>query len=194
MMNITTPNPSKSLKDFKNYLQERHINFVFQGQMSQDMLALVAAKMRKNEPDLLISKRLFAIVIELAQNIHHYSTERAYCQHDKREVGCGLIMIEKMPTRYYITAGNWVNPENKEIIQNKCDKVNIIKKEDLREYYKQQRRVIRKNHSGGNIGFVDLIRKSGSPLQIQFFEDESKADSLFYTIRVCIKKNYRKQA
>jgi hypothetical protein len=62
------------------------MSLAFQGIISQDILSLVGTTLRKKPNSEIVSKRLFSIVVEMAQNIYHYSASRAYSEKDKKEI------------------------------------------------------------------------------------------------------------
>ncbi|MCS7004427.1 MAG: SiaB family protein kinase [Cytophagales bacterium] len=177
-----------SVKDFKNGLVDHNIHMVFTGMFSQDVLSLIGLNLRKNPNSEVISKRLFALVVEMSQNILHYSAEREYSAKDKAYVGVGVISIGEDDEFYLVRSGNLVDNKSAKEMKERAEFINSLSEEELKEYYKAQRKMPqREGKPGANLGFIDMRRKSGYPLEV-YFEPVDDQHS-FYVLSVKVKKN-----
>jgi hypothetical protein len=181
--------------DFKIYrfikeeLEPNKVKLALRGVMSQDVLTIAGLTIRNSIKDPMLSKRVFGIVIELAQNIHHYSDEKEYCEERARMVGCGIIAVSEGSDHYFISSGNKVLLEKGNVVREKIQKVNSLTDEELKLWYKELRRMQRTDTvGGGNVGFVDLARKSENKLRVDFFETE-EADKHFFVLGITIRKD-----
>lgn len=158
--------------------------------MTQDVLALVGLTLRNAEKNRILSRRLFSVAVEMAQNIYHYSAEREYVAVENGDVGCGIIVITQNEELYRVTSGNLILREKEETITERCQYINSLSREALRAYHRQQRRIHARldSTSGANIGLIELVRRSGHPLEIHFFDAEESEDQRFFTMSVTLKK------
>lgn len=166
-------------------LAHKDVILMYQGAMSQTILATMARRLREAEKDYLLSKRIFAITIELGQNINHYSEKRELSLADSREVGYGMFVVQKTETHYIFTAANKIKTSKIEKMKKHCEYINSLNPKDLRVFYRSQRRAVRNDgHYGGNIGFIEMVRKSNSPLQVEFITSEKNKELTYFSIQV----------
>lgn len=171
--------------DLYTSLAHRDIILIYQGAMSQTILATMAKQLRETEENYLLSKRLFAIMIELGQNINHYSEKREYSLVDKREVGYGMFVVQKTETHYIFTASNKITSSKIDKMKTHCEYINSLNPKDLRVFYRSQRRSTRQDgYYGGNIGFIEMVRKSNNPLQTEFTLSEKNEELAYFSIQV----------
>ncbi len=176
-----------SVKTFKDLLFANRISLAFHGLFSQDVLTLIGHSMKKTPDDQLLSKRLFGIVIELAQNIHHYSAQKVYSEKDKRDIGIGIVAIGETDDYHIISSGNYIVNSEVEVIRTRSEYINGLDAEALKEYYKEQRKAPqRANKPGANLGFIEMVRKSGNPIDVIIKDYDDKMS--FFTLTVKINK------
>jgi uncharacterized protein DUF6272 len=170
----TTDNSAlgKSLLDYYKELDKSKIILLFKGALSQNTLVRIGELIRlpaEEEGEDTYSKRLFAIMVEMAQNILFYSQEREISPITGVNVGVGIVLVQQMPASYQIVCGNIVGEEQKERLQIQCAKINKMNQEELREYYGQQRReMVHENSKGAGLGLIDIARKTKTPLAYDF--------------------------
>lgn len=179
---------------FSNYgfyagFKENKLSLAFQGMISQDLLSLIGLSLRRKNDNEMVAKRLFGLVIELAQNIYHYSTEKAYSEKDKKEVGVGIIAIGETDEHYVVCSGNRMDSRKIIPITERCDYINNLDDDGLRQYYKEQRRNPSVEDSkGAGLGLIDMVRRSGNKL-IYVINDGGEQFA-FLTLCVRINKNF----
>ncbi|MEA1973319.1 MAG: DUF6272 family protein, partial [Candidatus Cloacimonadota bacterium] len=81
----------------------------FKGNFTSEMLHEMAHSLKEHLASLEkknISRKIFAIFIELAQNIYHYSSEKI--DIDDKTMGDGIIHIYKDDGNYIIQSGNTI--------------------------------------------------------------------------------------
>jgi hypothetical protein len=179
----------KIYRFIKDELEPNRVKLAIRGVMSQDVLTIAGLTIRNSISDPMLSKRVFGIVIELAQNIHHYADEKEFCEERQRPVGCGIIAVSETDNSYFISSGNKIFANKEPILRQKIEKVNSLSEEELKSLYKELRRMLRTDTvGGGNVGFVDLARKSENKLAVDFFETE-ESDKLFFVLGITIFKN-----
>ncbi len=173
---------------FYSKLKKHKINLACQGMVSQDLLNLIALSLKRKAVDNeFVARRLFGVVVELAQNIYHYSAEKAYSEKDKCEVGVGIITVGEAADSYMVSSGNMIENRKAAGIKERIEYINKLDEEQLKTYYKEQRRLPKPEESkGANLGFIDLARRSNNPLKYTITQVSEQHS--FFTLSIKIKK------
>lgn len=131
-----------------------------------------------------VSKKIFKIFIELAQNIAFYSDE--FSKLDK-EVGVGILVIRESDEKFFLHSGNKVKSEDVFPILDKCEVINSLDREGLRAYKREQRNLPRGIKGGAHIGLIQVALTSANPLDIKVtpINDEYS----FFSVTVVVDKN-----
>lgn len=167
-----------------------NVVLAFEGAISQSILVglaeMIKEKLSVESFQSKISKKIFSIFIELAQNIHHYSIEKVQVAEGK-SVGKGIIIVQENENEYLVSSGNLMKSENSKPILDKCNLINSLKPEELKSFYKQQVKIPRAfDNDGGGIGLIDVARKSNSKLDVQIKNVDE--ESSFFILSVKINK------
>jgi Family of unknown function (DUF6272) len=170
-----------SLLDYYKGINKSKIILLFKGAMSQNTLVRIGDLIRLPSEEVgadVYSKRLFAIMVEMAQNILFYSQEREISPATGVNVGVGIILVQQMPAVYQIICGNKVSQEQKDRLETQCTKINGMSQEDLRDYYSQQRRkMVQEGSKGAGLGLIDIAKRSKNPLVFDF---QTMADNQYF--------------
>ncbi len=164
----------------------------FKGAMSQDALVEIGDVVRltrhqRPEPEPQQIKKLFAIMVEMAQNILTYSSERQFMSELGRDVGIGMIMLLKRNEAFMLRCGNCVLNEQVEAIRQKCEYINTLDKDELRRYYTQElKKAAEPGSNRAGLGLIDIARRSGRPLDYAFHP--VKDDCSFFTLSVTLNR------
>ncbi|EMO76000.1 SiaB family protein kinase [Leptospira kirschneri] len=173
---------NKSLDLFKQYRDTYDYQFIvsFKGRLSQEVLTEFGSMIRTSLSAESKIKKIFAVFIELAQNMLHYSAERKSLE-DGRETGVGIIMVNEKSVGYNVSAGNLVLNEKIESLKMKCEKINSMSRDELKTYYQKQLRSNRPEDSkGAGVGLIDIARKSDGPLSFNISPIDDKHS--FFTL------------
>ncbi len=179
-----------SIKKFNDLLELDNLIFIYKGVVSQDILAIIAKNIRDDsEESFIISKRLFSIIIEIAHNIHHYSSKKEYSRKENKNIGNGIIAISNLEDYYLIHAGNYVSIQNAEWLINECTHINSLNQEELKNYYKKciNEGCFNNEKEGGSIGLIDIKKKSGNTLESHIIKPDN--DNYFFSLIVKVQKN-----
>lgn len=180
-----------SLRDFYTKFKQNKVSLAFQGMISQDLLSLIGLSLRRKPDNEVLAKRLFGMVVELAQNIYHYSAEKSYSEKDKKNVGVGIIAIGEADDYYLVCSGNMVDLSKTNAILTRANFINGLDKEGLRKFYSEQRRMPRREGTpGANIGLIEMVRKSGNPLICEVEPVDDKWGYLILSVRVSKELQY----
>lgn len=184
-----------SLKDFKNNLKDQRISLVFSGMFSQQMLSLLGMSLRRVPNSETVARRLFSLIIEMTQNIRHYSAQKVFSEQDGREIGIGIIGVGESSKHHIVSSGNYARPRDVDNIRARCEQVNAIAEDSraLRDLYKEVRsqnwRIdeFGNQKPGANLGFIDMVRKSKNPLDYSIVQPKGE-EYAFFVLTVKIDK------
>lgn len=174
-----------STYQFYKQLRMHHFSLVAQGIISQDILSLIALSLKRRPDNEVVARRLFAIVVEMSQNIFHYSAIKEFSAKDGREIGVGIVGVGESDTHYIVASGNVAHAERADFIARQCDYINTLDADELRQYYREQRRQpVREGSVGGSIGLIEIVRKSGSPIHYEIIPLEDGNVFIIFVARV----------
>lgn len=178
---------NKGLIDLYSTMNDQDIIVYYKGPFDDVILAEIGNKIRKKAFDSpKAGKRLFAVFMELAQNISLYSYEKNRLE-SVGKWGVGTLVVYETPTAYVLTSGNMVKNDVLEQIRKKCEEINTLDRESLREMKRKYRTAeLDSDHKGGNIGLIQVALKSDAPLDIDARQIDD--DRSFFTISVSIFK------
>ena len=175
-------------KDFNlfeyNDLFSKEIQISYKGPFDKHVLSVIGNYIKtiigKNIP---ISKKIFKIFIELAQNISFYSAEVSRID---RDTGVGILVIRENEDKIFLHAGNSVESEDVFPILDKCEVINSLDREGLRKYKREQRNLPRGIKGGAHIGLIQVALTSANPLDIKVtpIDDEYS----FFSVTVTVEK------
>ena len=181
----------KSLYEFKQDLDKKGIFLSFSGPISQDLVVEIGAtlkqKMLIEEASKTTMLKVFTMVIENAQNIIHYSAEK-YARlgyEEGSQLSFGIITVVHENGHYFVLCGNMIENSRVEKLKSKLDRIKTMNKEELNQYYKEQRRQeTDKDSRGGGLGFIEMARKATMPIEYNFKLIDEKLS--FFSLRVFI--------
>lgn len=172
-----------TLFNYFSDMNKQEIILTFKGTISQEILADVGISLRSKLDSYTISKRTFAIFVELAQNIYHHSAQKEYSTVKGRTAGVGVILIQNQKDNLVLSSGNLIENFKVEGLIERCDYINTLDDNELKDYYVKQR----KRPTGGvgaNIGLIDMARRSGNPLEYQVVKIDDENSFFALSIKV----------
>ncbi len=164
------------LNDFGAYI------FGFVGDVDKiDIDNMITFAERILADNLRLKKRLINILVESAQNLKFYHC-RACDSTESREV---FIIAQKRTDKLLFQAGNYILKSDIDGIESRIKMVNTIPKEDLGNLYRSVLDYGSVSNSGGaGLGFIDIARKSDSPLTYTL--DKIDDNTYFFTLEISI--------
>lgn len=161
---------SYSLFEHYQIMEEQNIVLSFKGEISNKTLVSLAEMLKKlfsfGDKKERITKRLFSIFIEFSQNIALYSARRVSI--DGKEVGTGIIVIERNKGFYRVNSGNLIENSALDPLVSKIRHINKLDKAGLKKFYNECLKSPRETgKKGGGIGLIVIARKSESPINIK---------------------------
>jgi len=181
---------TNKIEILNNILNERYNKFetiyTYEGIFDKDIISLFSKKISlvtKYYPRS--QKRLFPVFIELAQNISYYSESR-YLIGDEKETGVGALLIGETQDYFYFLVGNEIGQKPLDVLSKKCEIINSLEREELREYKRQQRNLIPGTNGGAHIGLIMVSLTTKRPLNMKIYEFQK--NKYYFTILVEVEK------
>ncbi len=142
---------------------------MFKGLLTQDILVVLAEMLANNlstDPRQKTTKKMFSIFVELAQNIHRYSSERIVT--DGIDVGAGIILVNEFHDYYTIISGNIVENDVYQGLKAKIDMLNQLDKQGLKDLRKERLKQKRESSDkGAGVGLIDIARKASKKIDLK---------------------------
>jgi len=160
----------------KDKLDLNGIFFCFSGPISHELVteigSILEQKMGIEDTKKSTLLRVFSMVVEKAQNIIRYSDEMILKDNLKGKAEVlrgGIIAIGYENSHYYVLSGNIIKNSRVQHLREKLVKLQQMDKEELKEYYKKQRKTGPDKYSkGAGLGFIDMAKKSSGPIEFNF--------------------------
>lgn len=174
------------LYELRETYNRENILLCFNGPFSQGLIEEIGLALRRHLQSESVTSSasidVFAVYIELAQNIREYSLTQNY---NDAQASATIIVGRNQEGRYEVSAGNVVEPDDAGKLFERIQELASLDKAQLKAAYKMQLRKPRNENEGAGLGLIDLARKASMPIScgIQPIETEQKA---FVSIRVVI--------
>ena len=176
MQKIDIYDQYKNTKDSKTM-------FCFKGMISAPLLLELGELVKKFLESHSKLRKIFAVFIELAQNIYYYSEEKMFDVHTGKDGGSGIITLIDQDNKFYLKSGNLILNQNIEKVKNKFDYVNSLSKEELKVLYQQEIKKERPVDSkGAGLGFIDISRKCDSKIIYEIDKIDDKFSFLIISV------------
>lgn len=159
----------------------------FVGPFTQDLIAEMGSSLREslveegNSSSLAV--KIFAVVVELSQNILHYSSERGEAGSAQSGSRIGVLVVGKKDDSYFVLSGNLVPNEKKQKLTEYLGYLNSLDKKELRKLYSERRRRGPDSDSkGAGLGFIEMARKASQPLDFDCHDVDDR--NSFFSIKI----------
>ncbi len=126
---------------------------------------------------------VFAVYIEMTQNIRHYANLKGYGEH---EAAATVAIARNEDGHYVVSAGNLVERDDGQSLVRSIQAIANLDKAALKAAYKEQLRRPRDSGcaSGAGLGLLDIARKSSEPLAASLKEQPD--GRAFFSLRAVI--------
>ena len=172
--------------DFYKTMKTHEIKIVYEGvvthQIIKAFIALSEAQMEQTAESAKFQRIVFHVMVECLQNISKHADP---IEDDETEKSRGIFLVSSRPDMYCITTGNVLLTDNVKELKSLLDMVNTLNRDELTELYKQQMKEGRLSEKGGaGLGFIDIGRKTGNPLDYHFLPVSDKYSFFVLTTKV----------
>jgi hypothetical protein len=177
------PFHGKAVSQLERLMDENNVYLIWSGHITPDVgkevLSFTETKLSEEEIESNLRKRVFSILVEILENVAKYSPGR----DAEEKYGMPVAMIRMEDKVYSLTTGNLILNSKVDHLREKLDYINEYDRVGLKELFRKSLsdQTITSD-STGNMGLIDMARKSGSKLMYQF----EKMNDLYsyYTLTV----------
>lgn len=176
--------------DLYDSMERKNIMLSFKGELTTDLLTsilqIVENKLDRFGESAKVKKRMFNILVECLQNLHHHiESPPAESGDDTPSV---VVMIAKNVTGYSVLTGNFVLANNADTLKQRLEEINSMTKEEVKALYKSVLADGQMSEKGGGgLGMIDIARKSGEKLEYGFVPFGN--GSSFFSLNVKVKQD-----
>jgi hypothetical protein len=172
--------------EYHTQLAQDDVLLSYKGPLTDVLLAEFSHEIRRKlqEEDPKVGKKVFAIFMELAQNVLYYSKEANMFGNNRDKVG--TLVIVNTGDSYQLMTGNLVYKKIVPELIEKCETINALDRDALREYKRELRNAPKSEESkGAGIGLVQVALTSGNRIEMRVKEYAN--EYAFYVIVVNVK-------
>jgi len=175
----------KSVSQLERLMSENNVYLIWSGHISPDVekevLSFTETKLSEEEIESNLKRRVFSILVEILDNVAKFSPGR----EAEEQFGMPVAMIRLIDKEYVLTTGNLILNEKVENLKEKLEIINQNDKVGLKELFRKSLSGQTINSdSTGNMGLIDMARKSGSKLIYQFEKINDLYSYYTLTVRV----------
>ncbi len=157
--------------DLYDSMERKNIMLSFKGDMSCELLTsilqIVENKLDRFGESTKVKKRMFSILVECMQNLHHHIHD--VVPDEMGETPSVIVMVAKNVTGYSVITGNFVRNRQVEELKRKLEEINAMSKEEVKELYKTSLATGGLTEKGGGgLGMIDIARRSGRKIGFGF--------------------------
>lgn len=174
----------KYIFDLHQTMLDHNLILVYEGEFTQEItksvLAMAERNMDSSGEESSIKRKVFNVMVECLQNIVKHA-EDIEANH------AAIFMIGKRDNEYIIVSGNPIENEHIDGLKSKLENINGLDKDGLKALYKDIIKNTEISDKGGaGLGFVDMARKSGNPLEFDFLDMDDK--NKFFCLKTTISR------
>ena len=150
-------------------MAENNIYLIWSGHITPDVgkevLSFTETKLTEEDIKSNLKRRVFSILVEIIENVAKFSPGR----EPEEKYGMPIAMIRFENNTYLMSTGNLIPNDKVDHLKEKLDIINQSDKTGLNELFKKSlSRQDGNSESTGNMGLIEMARKSGSKLNYQF--------------------------
>jgi hypothetical protein len=175
----------KAVAQLEKLMAENNVYLIWSGHFSSDVgkevLSFTETKLSEEDVDSGVRRKVFSILVETLENVSKYSPGL----DPEEKYGMPVAMIKLTGGIYFVTTGNLIQNDKVAQLKDKLDTINNSDKAGLKELFKKallEQRI--DSESTGNMGLLEMARKSGNKLDYQF--DKVNDQYSYYTLTIKI--------
>jgi hypothetical protein len=183
---------SFSLNECFENMNEGNVILSYKGSISAELitsvLGLIELKLDNTDEKPNIKKRIYNVLVESLQNLFHHIDEPDESLRNELGQRFGVFVISKVSNGYLISTGNLIKSEKKEELKSRIDKINMLSKDEIKEYYKfilNNQKFSEKG--GGGLGLIDIAKRTSRKLDYSFTKLNNTFD--FFNLKIFISNN-----
>ena len=174
-----------AISELENMMAENNIYLIWSGHISpnigKEFLTFTETKMAEDDVEENLRRRVFSVLMEILQNVSSYSPG---VEAEKKN-GMSVTMLRLKDGAYTLSSGNLILNDNVNELKEKIEIINRFDEDGLKEFFRTSLSgQTTQTDSTGNMGLIDMARKSGSKLEYQFEKINDLYSYYLLTVRV----------
>jgi hypothetical protein len=181
------PFSGKAVAELERLMAENNIYLMWSGHITPDVgkevISFTETKLDEDDTESNIRRRVFSILVEILENVAKHTPGREAAE----KYGMPVAMIRFVNNTYFLSTGNLIANENVDRLKEKLETINQYDRSGLKELF-------RKSLSGqsvatvstGNMGLIEIARKSGRKLAYEF--EKINDQYSYYTLNVTVEE------
>ncbi len=163
-----------SLYDTPTVADEEHVVCFHKGVVTEGVVLELGNELKDRLSEAEVDKRtarnLFAIYVELAQNIVRYSAERvANDGANDSGPGVGVVVIGDEGGKYFVACGNRVTAKQMDQLRGLLSELQGMDRQQLKSLYRETLRGEPiPGSKGASVGLIDVVRRASEPIEFAF--------------------------
>jgi Family of unknown function (DUF6272) len=138
------------------------------GKLLDSLINVAQAKLSEIEQKRTVKKKVFAVLVEILQNIYHHFNNSVNLEQLSEDDSI-LFVFAKIDDIYAIMTGNLIAISEIPALKSKIDVVNSMSHDEIKDRYREVLSTGELSEKGGaGLGIIDIARKSGSKLEYEF--------------------------
>jgi hypothetical protein len=184
--NSDKPFSAGTVLRLEKLMADNSIYLIWSGHLTPDLgkevISFTETKLSEEDIESAFRRRVFSIMVEIIENVAKYSPGR----DAEEKHGMPVAIIRFRNKIYYLTTGNLILNKDVDHLKEKIDIINKANGNGLKKLFRESLSAQTDNsESTGNMGLIDMARKSGEHL-IYKFERVNDVYS-YYTLTVRVK-------
>lgn len=181
------PFSGKAVSQLERLMAKNSIYLIWSGHITPDVgkevITFTETKLAEDDIESNLRKRVFSILIEIIENVARYSPG----YEAEKKFGMPIAMIRLKNNTYYLSTGNLIPNDKVDHLKELLDTINRYDKKGLTDLFKKSLSgQTADSESTGNMGLIDMARKSGNKLVYQF--DKLNDLYSFYILNVKVEE------
>ena len=181
----------KSVFQFYKLMKLNEVSLVYEGEITHDITkaftSLTESAMDKADESSSTQRKVFHVMVECLQNISKHAEEVDLGEVHKEKRG--VFLIHKDENQYGVTTGNVVSNDNISELTDQLNLINSLDKDGLKKLHKEQiKGGTLSEKQGAGLGFIDIAKKTGNPLEYHFLDIDDQVSFFILTSRIERKK------
>ena len=179
------PFSGEPFSQLERLMAENNLYLIWSGHISteieREVLSFTETKLSEEDIKSNLRKRVYNILVELLENVANYSPGNKA----EKQFGMPLAMIRMDEKVFFLTTGNLILNSKINHLKKKLDDVNSYDKIGLKKLFRKSlSRQTKVSDSTGNMGLIDMARKSGTKLEYKFEKINDLYSYFIITVKV----------
>ncbi len=185
LSNAEKPFRGEAAAQLERMMAENNIYLIWSGHITQEVgkevISFTETKLSEADIESNQRRKVFSVLVEILENVAKYTPGR----EAEEKFGMPVAMIRLENRTYTLTTGNLILNEKAIQLKEKLDTINRCDKAALKELFVKSLALQNMNDgSTGNLGLIDMARKSGNKLIYDF--DRINDSYSYYVLSVKI--------